>query len=582
MREVFSSLCWRVSTIFSRSPALIISILAFGFYLYTLAPSLNWADGARMQMDVMLRGSSYAYMDEVAGVPTDGLPFDRLGVAAWDHPAYVMLAQIFLFLPAKDPAYLINMMSAVMAALAIWVTYRLAFSLTRNHWATTTGIVALTVSHTFWFHAVTTEVYTLNILFMAILVQQTLHWMERQTWSALYLFSFLAGLGIANHRLFVLVIVPSFAFILANSSNWREFIINMSGRHGLKMAVLFLAGLSPWWIQFIRMARIIGPSLTWELAGTFSLIESRLSSNSWNTVAVNLVEYLGWLLYQFTPLGLGLGILGIGWLYKNHSKAAKLLIIILTLHVAFSANFSVADRFNFHLPSYWIFSVFISGGTQYLQSRLESSRLEGTAIMNIRAVVMAGIITLPIVLYAMAPKVLNWFGITERDFGIVPIGTGVRDTARYFLNPNKRGDDSAAEFGRTTMEMLAPNALILAPKTSEQEAYVVLRYFQRVNGMRPDVRIDMMLFTPIDNMQQAVSVEIQAQIPCRPIYITSLNPKSFPIQELEESFDILPRANLFQVIPRNPVEQPLACPPQDEEVKGITLQELVFRALRWP
>jgi hypothetical protein len=168
------------------------------------------------------------------------------------------------------------------------------------------------------------------------------------------------------------------------------------------------------------------------------------------------------------------------------------------------------------------------------------------------------------------------------DFGVFPIGTGVRDTARYFLNPNKRGDDSAAQFGRTTMEKLAPNALVLTPKTSEQEAYVVLRYFQRVEGMRPDVRIDMMLFTSINNMPQAVLARVRSQIDCRPIYITSLNPKSFPVEEFKGSFDVLPEANLFRLLPRNPSVHATACPEADELPTGITLQELITRALRWP
>ncbi len=555
-------------------------MLALGFYLYTLAPSVNWADGARMQMDVMLGGSSYAYMDEVASAPTDGLPFDRLGVAAWDHPLYVMLGQAFLWFPAKDPAYLINLMSAVMAALAVWVTYRIAFALVKDQWATAIGILALIVSHTFWFHAVTTEVYTLNILFMALLIEQTLLWSETQTWRALYVFSLLAGLGTANHRLFPLIILPAGAFILASSNNWRKFLGGLFGLHGLKIAILFTAGFSPWWIQFIRMARILGVSLTWELAGTFSLIESRLASNSWNTIILNLVGYFGWLLYQFTPLGLWLGILGIRWMYKNHSKVALFLLSTGIIHIAFSANFSVADRFNFHLPSYWIFSLLIACGAKHLQDCRASSTL--VSITNIRVALLAGIVILPISLYSIAPKALQWYGVTERDFGIYPIGIGVRDTARYFLNPNKRGDDSATKFGRTTMEKLAPNALILTPKTSEQEAYVVLRYFQRVQGMRPDVRIEMMLFTPINNMPQAVSMEIRSQISCRPIYISSLNPISFPIKELKDSFEIIPEANLFRVIPGNLFERSSTCPQPNEIIKGVTLQELILRALRWP
>jgi hypothetical protein len=132
-------------------------LLLFGvsiFYIYTLAPSLNWADGARMQLDVMFEGSTYWSFDEARQVSTDGLPFDKLGVAAWDHPLYVMIAQLFRRLPVSDPLYRINLMSAFFGVLAIAILYKLGRVLTGDPIAAALGALALAVSHTFWFHSV--------------------------------------------------------------------------------------------------------------------------------------------------------------------------------------------------------------------------------------------------------------------------------------------------------------------------------------------------------------------------------------------------------------------------------------------
>ncbi len=582
MRSILSGLYRRVHELVGRYPAWALSLIVFGFYLYTLAPSIVWADGARVQMDVMLKGSSYAYMEEVSSVPTDGWPFDRLGVAAWDHPLYVMLAQIFLLLPGKEPSYLINLMSAVMGALAVGVTYQLAVSLIHDPWAAAVGSLALAVSHTFWFHSVTAQTYTLNILFMAILVGQVLSWAQRQNFGALYGFSLVAGLGLANHRLFGLIAVMGGIFILWSARDRREMFRAVLGRRGAGMVALFLLGLAPWWIQFLRMARILGVPLTWKLAGTYSLIGHRLVAEFWQRLAGNLGSYLAWLVYQFTPLGLTLGVIGFRWMWKNHSLAARFLLSAFAAHILFSANFSVADNFNFHLPSYWIFSLGIACGAGWLQLRWRASETDPRTQIYSRALVTAGIVLLPILSYAMTPPALARAGITEADFGVSPIGTGVRDTARYFLNPDKRGDDSAAEFGRTTLSELAPHALVLTPRTSEQDAYVVLRYVQRVEGLRPDVRLDLLLFTPIDNMPQAVLAEIRSQIPCRPVYVTSLNPKSFPVNELEASFDILPEANLFRLIPLRPPDPPSSCSDPGQDWQRVTLAELIRRAVRWP
>ena len=90
-----------------RAPAPIAAALLFisflGFYLYTLQPSLAWGDGAKLQIEA-LTGQSFILAD----LPDDffrrdTLPFARLGVAAWDHPLYVMLGytlvQIFPAIP---------------------------------------------------------------------------------------------------------------------------------------------------------------------------------------------------------------------------------------------------------------------------------------------------------------------------------------------------------------------------------------------------------------------------------------------------------------------------------------------------
>jgi hypothetical protein len=580
MSSLFSQVYAPVHRLVQRFPGLTLSLLALAFYLYTMAPSVNWADGARMQLDVMLGGSSYTYLEEVAAAPTDGLPFDRLGVAAWDHPLYVMLGQVFLLLPGAEPSFRINLMSGVIAALVVGLTYRIAFLLVDEPWAAAIGALSLMVSHTFWFHAVTSEVYALGLLFMAILVRLALAWAEKQRWRTVYLLALVAGLGVANHRLFVLTVLPTAIFFLATAHDRAGLAGEALRWRGIKVVALFLVGLAPWWVQFIRMARIIGVPLTWEMAGTFAHLGRQLSIGSWEKLAANSAGYLAWLLYQFTPLGLGLGCIGFRWMWQTRRRAAQFLLAVLAAHVVFSANFSVTDQFTFHLPSYWVFSIGIAGGAAWLHIRLERTRPRVAG--RIRTGVMLGTVLIPIGLYSLAPAAAGWIGLTEADFGIYPIGTGVRDAARYFLNPNKRGDDSAARFGRTTLRELAPQALVLAPVTSEQEAYIILRYFQLVEGMRPDVRLDMMMFTPVHTMPKAVLAQVNTQVWCRPIYITSLNPASFPVSELETSFDLVPEANLLRLIPLTPSPEPMPCPDVDAEWGAASLQELIRRAYSWP
>ena len=81
---------------------LFLAVLAF--YIVTLQPSLAWGDGIRLQREVVTAESFILAemvepaLSEVERVDfaDDPLPFARLGVAAWDHPLYVMLGHTLL------------------------------------------------------------------------------------------------------------------------------------------------------------------------------------------------------------------------------------------------------------------------------------------------------------------------------------------------------------------------------------------------------------------------------------------------------------------------------------------------------
>lgn len=582
-----------------RYPTVCLFLMVLGFYLYTLAPSVNWADSARLQMEVMLGGSTYWFLNEASQVPMDGLPFDRLGVAAWDHPLYVMLGQVFLALPWGEPPFRINLMSAVTAALAIALVYRVGLFLVRDRWAAALGALALAVSHTFWFHAVISEAYTLHTLFMISLIWLALRWPHYRCWRELMLFVLLAGLGLANHVMLALTLLLAVVYMVVitvanadGSPGFRTLLLprryavlleELRGWRSIVLVGLFAAGFAPWWIQFIRMARIIGLPLTLEIAGGSPWLGHRLLlAQSWWAASANLVGYFGWLLYQFTPIGVALGLCGFVLMWRAQPHVARFLLALFLIHAAFSANYSVPDRFSFHLPSYLVFALAITWGIARLTHRPDARLLPGEKRLTIglRGLLLVPILA-PIALYAITPSALRAVGLTESRLGIQPIGTGARDTLTYFLDPNKRGDDSAARFGRSTLAQLAPDALVFTPKSSDQEAYVVLRYFQIVEGLRPDVHLELMLFDPVDDISQALLAQVHSQMWCRPLYLVSLNPDTYPLATLRTEFEIVPEANLYRLLPRQPQPATSTCPDLDTRWADVTLEQLLRRAMRW-
>jgi hypothetical protein len=576
---------------------LILLLIVFGFYLITLAPSLNWADGARMQLDVMFGGSTYWSFDEASQFPTDGLPFDKLGVAAWDHPLYVMLAQVFVAIPIGEPLYRINLMSAVFGALTVAIVYQIGILLVSNRWIAALCAVAFAVSHTFWLHAVTSEAYTLNMFFMATIVLISLRWPVYQRWQELTLFAFIAGLGLANHimlaitvflaGLYIILATPSFIQhthawgTVISPKQYIYFFSKLGGKRVLLLIFLFIIGFAPWWIQFIRMAKIITLPVTLEVVVGFPWLGRRLGVTSGVEALKNILGYSGWLLFQFSIVGVIVGIYGFWRMWKSRLDVTIFLLAIFLVHVVFSANYKLSDQFNFHLPSYLAFVLGITWGCSELWKKIEPKIRPGRSTLRITSYLVAWVLVLlPVGLYAITPNVLRSLGLTEARLGIPPIGTGNRDAFEYFLNPNSRNDDSAARFARSTLEELELDAIVFSPKPSDQETYAVLRYVQLIEGKRPDVHLELMLFDPIDDIAQAILEQVHMQKGCRPLYLASLNPNTYPLGEFKEEFMIVPEANLYRLIPREPLSTGEECPDLADRWAGTSLDQLIRLAMR--
>jgi hypothetical protein len=547
-----------------------------------------------MQLDVMFGGSTYYSLEEASQIKTDGLPFDRLGVAAHDHPLYVMLGQLVRLLPWDEPTYGLNLMSALFGALVVAMMYGFGLYLGAGAWPAALGALAFAVSHTFWIHAVTSEVYTLNLAFMIALVWIAVYWAERPSWSGLLGYAFLAGLGLSNHVMLAITITLSAGYMLLmglqriqsphawySPKRYAELPHLRNFRWLLALVGAFGLGFSPWWVQFIRMARLIGFKLTLQVATGFPWLGRRMAIRAWWAVFTNLLGYAGWLMYQFTPVGVALGLYGFVVLKRRKRQVFWFLLALMVVHLLFSANYSPSDQFNFHLPSFLIFALAITFGVAGLFQALDILLRRHNALRWATSLALPACLVLaPIWLYAYLPGALKSRGVSELQFGVYPIGTGARDTLAYFLNPNKRGDDSAARFGRSTLEELAPHALVFTPKTTDQEAYVILRYVQLIEGVRPDIRLDLLLFEPADDITQALYEQAIAQKGCRPIYITSLNPRSYPLERLGGEFEIIPEANLFRLLPKQVARNPQTCTDLAQSWSQVPLDELIRRAMR--
>jgi hypothetical protein len=83
-----------------------LGLASFGFYLVTLAPTVLYYGSENYDS---------AHLQVVAYT---------LGIPSYTgYPTYAMLAHLFTYLPLGDPAYRVNLASAVFAAMAVAMLY---------------------------------------------------------------------------------------------------------------------------------------------------------------------------------------------------------------------------------------------------------------------------------------------------------------------------------------------------------------------------------------------------------------------------------------------------------------------------
>ena len=170
-----------------------LALAALAHYLATLLPGIGNRDTAEFQWVV----------------PTLGLAHST------GYPLYTLLGWLWSHLPlGGTPAWRMNMFSAVSAALAIGVVFRVARELGQRPLVAIVAAACLATSLSFWSQATIAEVYGLSTLLQALLLLALLRW-RSGAWP-LWVAGLLLGLGLAHHRS-VWLLLPEIG-----RASWRE------------------------------------------------------------------------------------------------------------------------------------------------------------------------------------------------------------------------------------------------------------------------------------------------------------------------------------------------------------------------
>jgi hypothetical protein len=458
-----------------------VAVLAFVVYLLTLSRGVLGGDAGELQFVPPILGLAH---------PT-GYPLQVLLHYAWSH------------LPIGAVAYRLNLLDALIAAGAVGAVGALTREAGAGRAASALAGLALAFGELWWSQAVRGDKYTLNGLFLALVLLLFLRWRARPTRGRLMLLAFVFGLSLTHHRSMLLV-APALGVGLL-LAGWRP----LPWRALVGPAVLFAAPLALY--AYIPWAGARGlPPGSWPVDTPAAFAEFLLDRGYTSQIRPDaalggrLLEEGRVLLRSFGPLGAALGLGGIVASFFRDWRLALVLLLafvpqaVLGASYLLESNYQLPRHWVFFLPAFSIWSVWLGLGLDALirwMTRWAPRRpvLLTTAVLAGSMLILAG--------SAWARGAIT---LVRSEAGAETMDAWRQDLQRSPV---------AERFGRLAMDLAAPDAIVVA----DWEQATVLWYFQRVEGARPDLTIRY----PIERLDDTLA---EARTSGRPVYITRTLP----------------------------------------------------------
>jgi len=485
---------------------LLLALAVFTLYVRTLTPGVLDGDSGEWQ-----------YMANILGIPH-----------STGYPLYVLLAKLVTFLPIGNPAWRVNLFSALCAALTIPVVYLLAKRVARSMGESSARIAAILSASFFalmpslWASATIAEVYTLNTLLIALTLFFAIRFFDSAHPHDLYLMALCFGLALANHRI-AFFIAPALLLVL-----W----LKRSALDIKKIAYAFIAIILPLllylyiplrasqllaeqspenWALYPRAEAIVNGKISAyynpTLAGFFNLITALDNRNKLgfqdasgqDQLLVRLQNAWTLLREQIDPFGIVLAILGIVILLRRERVLALILLAAGGSIAAISLILRAESTRFYFSAAYMVMLLFFTATIAWILAQLNQRATEniGTKDAHHNALLIRLLYLAAIIYFAFFPLTAFYFNFARMDESS---NTKYDQYARAVLNDN-----------------LAPNSVLIAP----WEVATPIRYLQYVENVRPDVLT--IHESPVRPQYQKI-LEAAHQLH-RPIYYAQFTPE---------------------------------------------------------
>lgn len=349
--------------------SLAVTVAAFLLYRWTLLPGLDFGDTAAFQN---------------AGGSLEATPRQS-------YPLYFALGNLVVWAARGEPAYGMNLASALAGAVACGLVTYLIGTITGSVAGALTGGLLLAGSYTFWSQAVIAEVYALHVAALAASLV-ALVWWGRTPGSLrrLAVFFVVYALGFGNH-LMMLLLAPAAVVYIALMAGARTLVAPRVV--GVAALAALLGALQYAW-NFVYLWSLPDPPASigeglrifwfdvtkadWRETLVLGIGESGLSSR-WPMYFFDLRQQVG-------LAGIALAVVGTAALARSSWRLTLALLTGYATALAFAITYNVGDVHVFLLPSH-LFVILAAGcGAAALVSAVRHAARRGAAVVAALAV----------------------------------------------------------------------------------------------------------------------------------------------------------------------------------------------------
>lgn len=433
----------------------IVPVAAFLIYFRTLSPGMLPGDSGEFQ---------FAAWGWTLAHPT-GYPLYLLLGGIWQH-----------LVPFGDPAFRLNLLSAVFSAIAVMFCYRIFVRIGGHRGAALIATLTFAVSPTFWRQATEAEVYALNTLLLVILTWLALKWQARRDFRLSAAWAFTFGLALTHHRSIILM-VPGFAAFFAGAlydrasdyGAWRTRL----GPLWLKRdaAYVALAALPLLLYLYIPLRAPATPYLSLEVSPGNTIVTFDNSPAGWvsyvagksfqnelvlDSDSVRALESLpARVAKEFNALGAALGLSGLFiLLFRRRWGLAAFTIFGLAAVVLFNVSYHIGDIADYYTPVIFLYSIWIAAALgEILQYVSHHTSLQKGLLPTIVLLVSA----------ALLP---------------------VQNFSASFVEQDKSLNTETRTHWETVLNSSLPANSILI--SNDRDEITPMWYLQLVDGVRPD------------------------------------------------------------------------------------------------